>query len=97
MNLQLFNHIIYIQHTIMIVILHINKMWPTINEPSRRRLNVIVGWLMYPTEKWDGAWSLREMGSTWVEGTGEGPAPQAGSKISSQPPTEEETTASWSK
>jgi hypothetical protein len=34
--------------------------------------------------------------STGVGGLREGPAPQAGSKISSQLPAEEETTASWS-
>jgi hypothetical protein len=38
---------------------------------------------LYPTEKQECAWSLREMGSTRVGGMGEGPTPQAGSKISS--------------
>jgi hypothetical protein len=51
---------------------------------------------LYQTEKWEGAWSLREMGSTLVGGMGEGLAPQAESKISSSSPAEEETTASWS-
>jgi hypothetical protein len=37
------------------------------------------------------------MGSTRAGGTGEGLALQARSKISSQPPAEEETTTSWSK
>ncbi len=51
---------------------------------------------LYPTEKWGGAWSLREMGSTRVGGMGEGPAPQAERKISSWSPAGEETTAPWS-
>ncbi len=40
-------------------------------------------WKLCPTEKREGAWSLREMGSTRRGGMGEGPAPQAESKISS--------------
>jgi hypothetical protein len=51
---------------------------------------------LYPMEKWECAWSLKEMGSTQAGGKGQGPAPQAGSKISSWTPTGEETTASWS-
>ncbi len=56
-------------------------------------------YVVYPTERWDVAWNPREMGSTRarVGGMREGPAPQAESKISSQPPAEEETTASWSR
>jgi hypothetical protein len=38
---------------------------------------------MYLTKKREGAWTLKEMGSTRVEGMGEGPALQAGNKISS--------------
>ncbi len=49
------------------------------------------------TEEWDVAWNLREMGSTQVGGMREGPAPQAGSKISSQPPARKESTAPWSR
>jgi hypothetical protein len=51
---------------------------------------------LYQTERWDVAWNPREMGSTWAGRVREGPAPQAESKISSQLPTEKETTASWS-
>jgi hypothetical protein len=51
---------------------------------------------LYPTEKREGAWSLREMGSTQEGGVGEDPAAQARSKGSSWAPTGEETTASWS-
>jgi hypothetical protein len=38
---------------------------------------------VYPTEKREGAWSLREIGSTWIGGMGEGPAPYVESEISS--------------
>jgi hypothetical protein len=38
--------------------------------------------IVYPTEKWEGAWSLREIGSTRAGGMGESPAPQVESKIS---------------
>jgi hypothetical protein len=44
------------------------------------------------TKKWEGAWTLREMGSTWEEELGEGPALQAGSKISSSSAAEEGAT-----
>jgi hypothetical protein len=37
-----------------------------------------------PTEKQEGAWSLREMGSTWVGGMGEGPALQDKQLITSR-------------
>ncbi len=36
-----------------------------------------------PTEMLEGAWTLKEMGSTRVGGMGEGPALQVGKKISS--------------
>jgi hypothetical protein len=51
---------------------------------------------LYLTERWDAAWNPREMGSTRVGVMREGPASQAESEISSQPPAEEGTTASWS-
>jgi hypothetical protein len=38
---------------------------------------------LYPMEKQEDDWTLREMGSTRVGGMGEGPALQAGNKISS--------------
>ncbi len=38
---------------------------------------------LYPTKVLEGAWTLREMGSTRVGGMGEGLALQAGNKISS--------------
>jgi hypothetical protein len=47
-----------------------------------RRYQVTISEL-YPTEGWDVAWNPREMGSTWVGGMREGPAPQAESKKSS--------------
>jgi hypothetical protein len=42
MNPRLFIRITYIQLVTMIVIVHINMMWPTINELSWQRLNVNV-------------------------------------------------------
>jgi hypothetical protein len=41
------------------------------------------GQYLYLTEERDVAWNIRKMGSTQVGETREGPAPQAGSKISS--------------
>jgi hypothetical protein len=49
---------------------------------------------LYPTEKREGAWSLREMGSTWVGGTGEGKALQAGLQDNQLSPAEEGATSS---
>jgi hypothetical protein len=48
-----------------------------VSEPALKEVK------LYPTENQEGAWSLREMGSTQVGGMGEGLAPQAKSKISS--------------
>jgi hypothetical protein len=36
------------------------------------RVLIIQVSLMYPTKKREGAWTLREMGSTWEGGMGEG-------------------------
>ncbi len=47
-------------------------------------------------EKREGVWSLRKMVLTRVGGMGEGSALQAGNKISSWSPAEEEVTALWS-
>jgi hypothetical protein len=47
-------------------------------------------------KKREGAWTLREMGSTREERMGEDPALQAGSKISSSSAAEEEATLPWS-
>jgi hypothetical protein len=52
--------------------------------------------LVYPTKKREVAWTLREMGSTWEGGMGEGPALLAGSKISSSSAAEEGATLLWS-
>ncbi len=60
------------------------------------RVLIIQVSLMYPTKKREGAWTLREMGSTWEGGMGEGPALQAGSKIRSWSAAEEEVTLPWS-
>jgi hypothetical protein len=51
---------------------------------------------MYPTKEREGAWTLREMGSTREGGMGEGPALQAGSKTSSSSAAEEGATPPWS-
>ncbi len=59
---------------------------------------VIDYWTMqlYPTKKREGDWTLREMGSTQEGGMGEGPALQAGSKVSSSSGAEEGATLPWS-
>ncbi len=52
---------------------------------------------MYPTEEWDIALNLREMGSTQGGGMREGTAPQTESKISRQLPAGKESPGPWSK
>jgi hypothetical protein len=55
-------------------------------------LSLLLAPFLYPTKKREGAWTLREMESTWEGGMGEDPALQAGSKISSSSAAEEGAT-----
>jgi hypothetical protein len=69
-------------------------MWRQIYLSLTLRIKSVITNYVYPTKKREGAWTLREMGSTWMGGMGEGPSLQAGNKISSWSLAEEGATPS---